>query len=564
MGSRSAARSPRNNKNQNERIDVEGLENFFLDDHKDLLAKGLNLKEAVYYYGDSKSEIREKISNGEIPAIRIPDPEGPKWCIFPDGVPQALKHLIPVQEEVEVKQAAQPESVSEQKNKAPKRKSADAAKIASTVTKVEQVTKQTKTKAKVKAPSVHTEEVKAKKPEPLADLRKRAESKLAKKPEATELIVPPLGILTGVIEGNIADFKDWKVSKPAPMPAAPVEIAIGPIPASEILDIVTAELRDLRSWHTEQLCSHLSAYQLPKATRQQVIVIESEQDFEQFPSTDWPSVSYKSNLSLQADPYYPRPIVFTAPSKTVIEDAESEAPNEIVHNFIISDATPNSFSLPLGSILEALIPTLDFLPSSSKDESEILTVTSSPAEQTSFSAFSAIKLEQPELDALLSRMEEAALNAVDPMPRKSAVVAEVQSQVWVSEDTALPIIPSLRRADREEASRKRAERTQDLDISTISTISNQQTGELPYDISEQLAPNFERVADVIQKVTELEKALREAHYKNNYLEARLTGMEDQLKYLSQNNYSSKSWNTYAIIIFSLLSALAVIATRLLS
>ncbi|MBX9572358.1 MAG: hypothetical protein K2X77_25910 [Candidatus Obscuribacterales bacterium] len=658
MGSRSTARTPRNTTKPNQRIDVEGLESFFLDDHKELLAKGLNLKEAVYYYGDSKTEIREKIRNGEIPAIRIPDPEGPKWCIFPDGVPSALKHLIPSNEEPEQKAESAPslpETQKSSKKHLANKKASDSEQENAVVS--ENVAKPKISRTKKVDQTTPEELGKENNPEtaipgaavPEAAISKPttpSQPKSQRNAEPAELIVPPLQISFGVIEGNIADFG------PAPTPSSLVQgtssdtdaetISTGtsqdfsapPASAIPVLNLQQTGLSFPASFlitnsvergslaslsaafqtvmsigiqHTAEpsklaaekgatdatsnelpaesndaiplqiLQDQLAEFHLPNLVEQHAMVIESDQDFEQFPSSDWPPASFVINTVLPSDPYQP---AYVSPATmaympSVEAVSSSKVVTEVVHSLIISDASPNSSSLPLGSILEALIPTLDFEADSERNEEfeadrrpELLradqlqsdlhaqskSTNDMQLEQTfpnlhSLSEFAAIRLEQPALEDMLTRIERAALNAVDEfLPELELGDAKEESpavQVWVSEDIALPIAPILRRVDRQEASRNRSERSLN-------------------DESIQAAAKFERVADLYQKVNELDKALREAHYKNNYLEARLTGMEDQLKYLSQNHYSAKSWNTYTIIILGLLTVLAVIAIRLFS
>lgn len=604
MGSRSAARTPKNTSKQNERIDIEGLESFFLDDHKELLAKGLNLKEAVYYYGDSKNEIREKIRNGEIPAIRIPDVDGPKWCIFPDGVPSALKHLIPPAEQTEQQETvdaeiANPkpskkmgpsEKVKEAETSKPKGKakgkqleasakpeaglSATAPAVSSSkaVKKAESAAKNENAIEKSQLPA--TEISKATPPSnaisaPKEHAAKSLPAEIASRNRELTEIGSPSGLLVSSRSG-------YGVSG---------ALFVSDIPASSILTDLNPNQEYLsRSTSVEQAeknpyISIMDKFNLP------------------FVDSDWPPASFMPTNSL---------------ANLNFDPASVESEPVVTHSFFISDSTANSFSLPLGSILEALIPTLEFtaapileshketapklekrptsivIEGNIADFAAIQTTESENTQliqaavpvlpampETSFSAFAAIKLDQqPALDQMLHRLEQAALNSMDEstasynpfvngsdwLPQvvinEATTVVEIAEQpellaiptiaseaplVFVSEDTALPTIPSVRPVNREEASRKRADAEQ-----------------------VNVAPKFERVADLIQKVNELEKELREAHYKNNYLEARLTGMEDQLKYLSQNDNNTKPWNTYTIIILGLLTALALIVFRLLA
>ena len=50
----------------------------------------------------------------------------------------------------------------------------------------------------------------------------------------------------------------------------------------------------------------------------------------------------------------------------------------------------------------------------------------------------------------------------------------------------------------------------------------------------------------------LEKELEKATLANNYLESRIAGLEDQVKFLSQNHYQSRSFNKMLLVIPGLL------------
>jgi hypothetical protein len=95
MASESNARSLESSDSNQNRIELDGLERFFEDDHRELFDKGLSIKQAVYYYGDTRKSLKAKVLQGLIPAIRLPEAFGKKWRVFPDGVPPQLEHLIP-------------------------------------------------------------------------------------------------------------------------------------------------------------------------------------------------------------------------------------------------------------------------------------------------------------------------------------------------------------------------------------------------------------------------------------------------------------------------------------
>jgi len=95
MTAESNARSLDPSDSNQNRIELDGLERFFEDDHTELFDKGLSLKQAVYYYGDTRKSLKAKVLQGLIPAIRLPEAFGKKWRVFPDGVPPQLEQLIP-------------------------------------------------------------------------------------------------------------------------------------------------------------------------------------------------------------------------------------------------------------------------------------------------------------------------------------------------------------------------------------------------------------------------------------------------------------------------------------
>ena len=76
------------------RMDLGGLDEIF-HEHEELFARGLSIKEAVYYYGETRKSLRAKVEDGTIPAIRMPEEQGKKWRVFPAGVPEQLEYLIP-------------------------------------------------------------------------------------------------------------------------------------------------------------------------------------------------------------------------------------------------------------------------------------------------------------------------------------------------------------------------------------------------------------------------------------------------------------------------------------
>ena len=624
MGSRSAARTSKTTPKENERIDVEGLESFFLDDHKGLLAKGLNLKEAVYYYGDSKSEIREKIKTGEIPAIRIPDPEGPKWCIFPDGVPSALKHLIPSEETAEAK--SHEGAADNNKKQKISKPEAEQAKPKTSARHTKKAVPAQKERVDKTPPKASTPTTKQEASSTIIEGNiHKLPGQASKKTIKTDLM-PPEGAAaeTESYEVQLAQKSENSATAQAAQPGAvsPIEIQVeeGRVEqvrvetaeqaiadtvqqtATETLQEAATESRKNPSeakaatpkWAqgVDLLFPPLEISDADQPAKGSKETVETTTKHAQIAAANLlatdisPSDSLKISVQTQTSlvksvlPAISSPVeinVDAAAEPRAASIQQAQTANEVIHRFYITDSTPLTNTLPLGSILEALIPSLEF-----KAEAKETIALPSPVPTfiedktaNSFETFAAIKLADGKLEEYLARLEQAALYSDEQNPsiqsfdsskiledpiadnqdlesshvypaihfneRHEELLVE-HTQVWVSEDTALPIIPSVRRVDREEASRNRAE---------------------SQNIEDPLAlVKFERVADLMQKVNELDKALREANYKNNYLEARLTGMEDQLKYLSQNHYSTKTWNTYAIIIVGLLSALALIAIRL--
>lgn len=96
MASESVAHSLEKNSS-GKRLDLDGLEGFFQEhpELEELYGKGLSIKQAVFYYGDTRRSLRAKITAGEIPAVRLPESHGRKWRVFPDGVPEQLQELVP-------------------------------------------------------------------------------------------------------------------------------------------------------------------------------------------------------------------------------------------------------------------------------------------------------------------------------------------------------------------------------------------------------------------------------------------------------------------------------------
>jgi hypothetical protein len=95
MGSESSARDIDFGEKREDRIELNGLEEFFTENHEELFSKGLSIKQAVFYYGETRRSLKAKVEEGEIPAIRLPESLGRKWRIFPDGVPQQLADYVP-------------------------------------------------------------------------------------------------------------------------------------------------------------------------------------------------------------------------------------------------------------------------------------------------------------------------------------------------------------------------------------------------------------------------------------------------------------------------------------
>lgn len=85
----------KNDDDDLDRADLDGLENFFSDGPAELFSKGLSVKQAVFYFGETRRSIKSKLLSGEIPAVRLPEEFGRKWRVFPEGVPEQLIHLIP-------------------------------------------------------------------------------------------------------------------------------------------------------------------------------------------------------------------------------------------------------------------------------------------------------------------------------------------------------------------------------------------------------------------------------------------------------------------------------------
>lgn len=112
-------------KTINNRIDLSGLDDLFEQQFEPLLARGLSLKEAQYFYGLTKKQLKSQIKKSLIPAIQVDGGKGGKWLIYPEGVPNEFEQLAKVQAEAQAadkkeelpKPQAEPESKIKRKRK---------------------------------------------------------------------------------------------------------------------------------------------------------------------------------------------------------------------------------------------------------------------------------------------------------------------------------------------------------------------------------------------------------------------------------------------------------------
>jgi hypothetical protein len=78
----------------NDVVSVEGLESFFDLDELPQNDTGLTMKQAVHFYGVTPKLIRERIKNGEIPAVRMEVGGKKKWRVYPAGVPESFLNSL--------------------------------------------------------------------------------------------------------------------------------------------------------------------------------------------------------------------------------------------------------------------------------------------------------------------------------------------------------------------------------------------------------------------------------------------------------------------------------------
>lgn len=627
MASRSTARkSGDNDPKKNERIEVEGLESFFTDDHRELLAKGLSLKEAVYFYGDNKNAIRERILDGQIPAIRLPEQEGGKWRIYPGGVPYPLRHLIPSpgtqiirDEELDEKppirsnsgaklntkkpvakvqnsdnksekadEQAKPEQEKSSATKGKHRKNAKLnkaiAKLESEIPQIAEEIKSESSKAEITA-SVSPEPVQAEKK---AESSKENEQTIKSESPKSE---PAANIFEMALSADLSDISQLasqfaveaaSVAEAEPSISLPVKKlsehrAEEELPLPQDLDfspqpafILEGNIRDFGE--LPQVTAAQSNALADSSTIQQLKIDDPEiaqsvgeltellMDFAESVAVISKSISDNTQLVTEGSQLVagsaqllakiampnmsianslPAPssiisdmrasgLVFETPQmelprltieteKPALNTQPFPSPPSFLRSPSSAQNTTVTGTLPLGSMLEALLPTLSI--PSAKTETERSEKIVSPEYSTQIS---------------MQTVSEASIKLDESF-------ADENIQIWVSEDVALPMVPSIRRAIRAEAARNRAQ------LQESSQITK------PVDSD-----------DLPGKIEELEKLLRESNYKNNYLETRLTGLEDQLKYLTAANTPAKPWNTYTTIVLGMLAILALIVFRLFS
>lgn len=85
----------------NNRLDLTGLEELFEQQLEPHLARGLSLKEAVFFYGLTKKQLRRQIKDFSIPAIKVTKKGRKKWLVYPSGIPQELEDLSSAQNTAE-------------------------------------------------------------------------------------------------------------------------------------------------------------------------------------------------------------------------------------------------------------------------------------------------------------------------------------------------------------------------------------------------------------------------------------------------------------------------------
>ena len=517
MASESTARVSKTSPKANKRIDVEGLENFFTQDHRDLLAKGLSLKEAVYYYGDSRKIIKERIQRGEIPAIKLPESEGAKWRVFPDGVPKALKHLIPSIEDFAV--------LESEETATPK--------AARTARKTETTTTTTVPKT----------------------------SKLAK-PKTTK---------TKTLKTSTAEKSEAEI-----IVASPAEL---PILAQESEQIVQLTEQVIPETAVEMISpeSELRAEDRPSYA----------QSYDPYPYALQLNEPYKTGEELRQSASHELIIEplkgFAKPKATEASMWENRQLGEIL------SAVVNQFveqSLAASQVVEAISqePQVQLrsgrdvrAPGDSNGEVEtgkqIEQPGESPAEQL------VEQLTEPAAELLTEQVVDPPTEPVVEPPTEQVVEQHVphvveqkdeQPLIWVSEDIAFPVIPKIRpvtRSERNETAGSGSKEAREFsrytgfandfpqeEIANSSSISSSSISTSSISSSS---------GDIDQTIANLEKALKETTYRNNYLEARLSGLEDELKYFTQNQHQVRQWNKYAIFAPALIVLIALIASRLL-
>lgn len=626
MTSESAAKKLREDSKRNERVDTEGLENFFLDDHRALLSRGLSLKEAVYYYGETRKEIKAKILDGSIPAIRLPESEGSKWKVFPDGVPELLSHLTP-KKHVETEQLLEADNAKSnplpgesaptaEKTKSRKKKNntgnvepaSEVSELTNKSLSTANASSSVSSDSVAASPSAQENET-AQKPK-LRKKRKQEEDQIdpelaaavaelrETKPSFAQQVSEVLANISfnredlfkaEVVEGNILelipDFKKGTVLKteaaiiPAisdykPVPLLPeIEYAVPVLEIEEFAPPVFPQLQVEYSGDTvvptdHWLVSELMAPPLDPELSAELVSTT------QFQISDAPSEQELYSSSMQTEMNFLEPAVNSSydldfQSSTMVY---TESAGEII------SSNSNGGEL-FASSKPGTVQNDMFVTELPVKEANTLTETEQtedvqPVEQSAWSLFEQLPaptytgneievrteiISQP-LNEAADTIAEKELQSIEQANLVEITVpsASVEQdfapmdlpQIWVSEDTALPAVPQFRAVTRSASSKLNAQAQVLLEEKALSASSDKK-------------PSSKAVIDLQERADFLEKELKESIYRNNYLEARLTGLEDQLKYFTQSHYQGKALNGYTLMLPAIAILFALILTRLL-
>ena len=536
-----------------DRMDLAGLEEFFLE-HEELFTRGLSIKQAVFYYGETRKSLKAKVEDGSIPAIRLPEEQGGKWRVFPDGVPEQLQNLIP--KKVRRKQE-QPESEPVQSETAIQTENhiAELHVIGPAKPK-----SRNKAKSKAHEPKAHEHESKA------------LESKK---------------------EDYSAELNDWQWNETLENPFVEsstvfvAEIPIEPkMPDFPVLNFGTGDLE------------HNKIVELPKVEDNKSLsspVLEPGQiDVLQETTavTSMPEPLIDEVADQIADASAPSVSELSVDAEIEMEHAQIADTAPLLFDPILIDATASDYS----------IETSPEIPSLTQDEEEtaaaiIEVPTSELAVQTETVSYLADLFSSEEISEPTHSVEAATYNYEETCYEQGAELPITpETNTVVHEEIPLPpaidlensaritndfvamaaleipctdffpstsgILPELSLTDERVLGAENfvtaiAYESSKTDMSITEGKSFMAFSKMPVPSVDTTTGGMIEIDSLLDRLSDLEKQLDAVSDRNNYLETRVLGLEDQIKFLTHSHYQNKGFNKL-ILLLPGLAMLAII------